>query len=145
AQGTLNGKWNTAGTIRGQALRVVRIDDGVRLIDGTLSAHLDGTRLVLDSLRFPASLRVMPDEWRTKEWVTSNPDAKDGYAEATGQWDLQTMQGAIHLKLHRFPALQRSDRYAMVSGTVDVDAQLPRLAITGDLTADAGWFSLEIL
>lgn len=145
ATGTLKGQWKTAGTIRGQALRVVRIDDGVRLIDGTLEAHLDGTRLVLDKLRFPASLRVMPDEWRTREWITSNPDAKDGYAEATGQWDLQTAQGQIRLKLHRFPALQRSDRYAMVSGTVDVDAQLPRLSITGDLTADAGWFSLEIL
>ncbi|GAB3327477.1 translocation/assembly module TamB domain-containing protein [Bordetella tumulicola] len=145
ATGTLKGQWKTTGTIRGQALRVVRIDEGVRLIDGTLEAHLDGTRLVLDKLRFPASLRVMPDEWRTREWITSNPDAKDGYAEATGQWDLQTAQGQIHLKLHRFPALQRSDRYAMVSGTVDVDAQLPRLSITGDLTADAGWFSLEIL
>lgn len=145
AQGTLNGKWNTSGTIQGQELRVVRIDDGVRLLNGTLNAHLDGTRLVLDSLRFPASLRVLPDEWRTREWVTQNPDAKDGYAEATGQWDLQAMQGAIHLKLHRFPALQRSDRYAMVSGTIDIDAPLPRMAITGDLTADAGWFSLEIL
>jgi len=145
AQGTLNGKWNTSGTIQGRELRVVRIDDGVRLLNGTLNAHLDGTRLVLDSLRFPASLRVLPDEWRTREWVTENPDAKDGYAEATGQWDLQAMQGAIHLKLHRFPALQRSDRYAMVSGTINVDAPLPRMAITGDLTADAGWFSLEIL
>lgn len=145
AQGTLNGKWSTSGTIRGRDLRVVRIDDGVRLIDGTLDAHLDGTRIVLDSLRFPATLRVMPDEWRTKEWITQNPDAKGGYAEAKGQWDLLTAQGAINLKLYRFPALQRSDRYAMVSGTVDINAQLPRLSITGDLTADAGWFSLEIL
>src|SRR3546814_18563931 len=87
----------------------------------------------------------MPDEWRTREWVTSNPDAKDGYVEASGQWDLLQAQGAVHLKLHRFPALQRSDRYAMVSGTVDVDAQLPRISISGDLKADAGWFSLELL
>ncbi|MVW78002.1 translocation/assembly module TamB domain-containing protein [Bordetella sp. 02P26C-1] len=145
AQGTLNGKWATSGTVRGRDLRVVRIDDGVRLIDGTLDAHLDGTRVVLDSLRFPASLRVMPDEWRTREWITQNPDAKGGYAEATGWWDIETSQGAIRLKLYRFPALQRSDRYAMVSGTINLDAQLPRLSITGDLTADAGWFSLEIL
>src|SRR5690606_11890124 len=47
AQGTPGGKWNASGTINGQALRVVRIDDGVRLIDGTLAARLDGTRLVL--------------------------------------------------------------------------------------------------
>jgi len=145
AQGTPNGKWSAQGTIRGQALRVVRIDDGVRLVDGTLAAHLDGTRLVLDSLRFPASLRVMPDEWRTREWVTQNPDAKNGYVEATGQWDLLDARGAVHLKLHRFPALQRSDRYAMVSGAIDIDAQLPRISITGDLKADAGWFSLEVL
>ncbi|HYG42061.1 MAG TPA: translocation/assembly module TamB domain-containing protein, partial [Bordetella sp.] len=145
AQGTPGGTWDTSGTIRGDALRVVRIDDGVRLIDGTLAAHLEGTRVVLDSLRFPASLRVMPDEWRTREWITRNPDAKNGYVEATGQWDLLQAQGAVHLKLHRFPALQRSDRYAMVSGTVDINAQLPRISITGDLTADAGWFSLEIL
>lgn len=145
AQGTPGGKWNASGTISGQALRVVRIDDGVRLIDGTLAARLDGTRLVLDSLRFPASLRVMPDEWRTREWVTENPDAKNGYVEATGHWDLLASQGVVNVKLHRFPALQRSDRYAMVSGNVAIDAQLPRISITGDLKADAGWFSLEIL
>ncbi len=88
AQGTLAGKWSASGNIRGDKLRVVRIDDGVRLIDGTLAARVNGDTLVLDSLRFPASLRVMPAEWRTKEWITTNPGAKDGYAEAKGQSEL---------------------------------------------------------
>ncbi|MBB1628762.1 translocation/assembly module TamB domain-containing protein [Achromobacter sp. UMC71] len=145
AQGTLAGKWSASGAIRGDKLRVVRIDDGVRLIDGTLSARLDGDKLVLDSLRFPASLRVMPAEWRTREWITTNPEAKDGYAEARGQWNLIDGGGNVRLTLYRFPALQRSDRYAMVSGTVDLTAQMPRIDIVGDLKADAGWFSLEIL
>lgn len=145
AQGTLAGKWSATGTIRGDKLRVVRIDDGVRLIDGTLSARLDGDRLVLDSLRFPASLRVMPAEWRTKEWITTNPEAKGGYAEAKGQWNFIDGGGGIKLTLHRFPALQRSDRYAMVSGVIDLTAAMPRIEIVGDLKADAGWFSLEIL
>lgn len=145
AQGTLAGKWSATGTIRGDKLRVVRIDDGVRLIDGTLSARLDGDRLVLDSLRFPASLRVMPAEWRTKEWITTNPEAKGGYAEAKGQWNFIDGGGDIKLTLYRFPALQRSDRYAMVSGTIDLKAAMPRIEIVGDLKADAGWFSLEIL
>lgn len=144
-QGTLAGQWGATGTIRGDKLRLVRIDDGVRLIDGTLSARLDGQRLILDSLRFPASLRVMPAEWRTKEWITTNPGAKGGYAEAKGDWNIMDGGGAIRLTLFRFPALQRSDRYAMVSGTVDVRAAMPRLEIVGDLSADAGWFSLEIL
>ncbi|CAB3660681.1 hypothetical protein LMG3458_00564 [Achromobacter deleyi] len=145
AQGTLAGKWSATGAIRGDKLRVVRIDDGVRLIEGKLSARLDGDKLVLDSLRFPASLRVMPAEWRTKEWITTNPEAKDGYAEARGQWNLIDGGGNVRLTLYRFPALQRSDRYAMVSGTVDLTAQMPRIDIVGDLKADAGWFSLEIL
>lgn len=145
AQGTLNGKWSASGAIQGDKLRVVRIDDGVRLIEGKLSARLDGDRLVLDSLRFPASLRVMPAEWRTKEWITTNPEAKDGYAEAKGQWNLIDGGGNVRLTLYRFPALQRSDRYAMVSGTIDLNAAMPRIDIVGDLKADAGWFSLEIL
>ncbi|WP_370540103.1 translocation/assembly module TamB domain-containing protein [Achromobacter sp. ACM03] len=145
AQGTLAGKWSASGSIRGDKLRVVRIDDGVRLIDGTLSARLDGDRVVLESLRFPASLRVMPAEWRTKEWITTNPEAKGGYAEAKGQWNFIDGGGDIRLTLYRFPALQRSDRYAMVSGVIDVKAAMPRIDIVGDLKADAGWFSLEIL
>jgi len=145
AQGTLAGKWSASGNIRGDKLRVVRIDDGVRLIDGTLAARVNGDTLVLDSLRFPASLRVMPAEWRTKEWITTNPGAKDGYAEAKGQWNFIDGGGNVRLTLYRFPALQRSDRYAMVSGTIDLKAAMPRLEIVGDLKADAGWFSLEIL
>lgn len=145
AQGTLNGKWSASGAIVGDKLRVVRIDDGVRLIEGKLSARLDGDKLVLDSLRFPASLRVMPAEWRTKEWITTSPEAKDGYAEAKGQWNLIDGGGSVRLTLYRFPALQRSDRYAMVSGTIDLNAAMPRIDIVGDLKADAGWFSLEIL
>ena len=144
-QGTLAGQWGATGNIRGDKLRLVRIDDGVRLIDGTLSARLYGQRLILDSLRFPASLRVMPAEWRTKEWITTNPGAKGGYAEAKGDWNIMDGGGAINLTLFRFPALQRSDRYAMVSGTVEVRAAMPRLEIVGNLSADAGWFSLEIL
>jgi len=145
AQGTLAGKWSATGSVRGEKLRVVRIDDGVRLIDGTLSARLDGDSLVLDSLRFPASLRVMPAEWRTKTWITEDPDAKNGYVEAKGRWNLLQGGGNVRVVLHRFPALQRSDRYAMVSGTVELTAAMPRLDIVGDLKADAGWFSLEIL
>lgn len=33
----------------------------------------------------------------------------------------------------------------MVSGVVTLDAALPRISINGDITADAGWVSLEIL
>lgn len=145
AQGTPGGAWQANGTIHGQNLRLVRIDDGVRLVEGTLSARLQDDRLILESLRFPASLRVVPTEARTREWISTNPDAKNGYIDASGEWSLMRSAGKVHVVLHRFPALQRADRYAMISGLIDIDADLPRIAITGDLKADAGWVSLEVL
>src|SRR5699024_12864593 len=43
------------GEIRGENLRVTRLDDGVRLLDGTLEARLDGHRFIIDKLYFPRS------------------------------------------------------------------------------------------
>lgn len=145
AQGTPGGSWTATGTVQGQHLRYVRIDDGVRLVDGTLSARLQEDRLIVESLRFPAVLRVLPTESRTRAWVTTNPDARNGYIDASGTWRLADAAGQVRIALHRFPVVQRADRFAMMSGRIDIDATLPRLSIRGDVKADAGWASLEVL
>ncbi|ARP79828.1 hypothetical protein CAL12_02615 [Bordetella genomosp. 8] len=144
-QGMPGGAWTANGTVRGQGLRYVRIDDGVRFIDGTLSARLQEDRLIVESLRFPAVLRVLPTEARTRAWVTRDPDAKNGYIDASGSWRLADNGGKVHVVLRRFPVIQRADRFAMMSGTIDIDAMLPRLSIRGDVKADAGWASIEVL
>lgn len=140
-----NGTWATSGTIRGQQIRVIRIDDGVRLLDGTLAARLDDDRLILDSLSFPARLRVEPKEWRTAEWVSTNADAKGGKLTISGDWNLFDSLGVVDVELYRYPILQRADRYAMVSGKLRLAAELPKIAISGSLVADAGWFDLDML
>ncbi|NYT22679.1 translocation/assembly module TamB domain-containing protein [Alcaligenaceae bacterium] len=140
-----DGSWSSAGTIQGTGLRVVMIDQGVRLLDGTLRARLEDERLVLERLEFPARLRAEPKEWRTAEWVNTNPDAKGGSLVVAGDWHLIESRGVIDVALHRFPILQRADRYAMMTGDLRLDAALPDLAITGKLTADAGWFDLDML
>ena len=140
-----DGSWSSAGTIQGKDLRVVMIDQGVRLLDGTLQARLEDERLVLEKLEFPARLRAEPKEWRTAEWVNTNPDAKGGTLTVTGDWHLFESRGIIDVALYRFPILQRADRYAMMTGDLRLDAALPDLAITGKLTADAGWFDLDML
>jgi translocation and assembly module TamB len=140
-----NGTWATSGTVRGEKIRVIRIDDGVRLLDGTLSARLVDDRLVLDSLSFPARLRVEPKEWRTAEWVSKNEGAKGGNLTITGDWNLFDSRGVVDVELYRYPILQRADRYAMVSGKLRLAAELPKIAINGSLTADAGWFDLDML
>ncbi|PLC52790.1 DUF490 domain-containing protein [Pollutimonas nitritireducens] len=140
-----DGTWNSSGTISGQKIRLIRIDDGIRLLDGTLSARLQDERLILDSLSFPALLRVKPKEWRTAEWLTTNPEAKDGTLTITGDWNLFDSSGIIDVDLYRYPILQRSDRYAMISGKLRLAIALPKIAINGAVTADAGWFDLDML
>ncbi|MCB5363841.1 translocation/assembly module TamB domain-containing protein [Pusillimonas sp. CC-YST705] len=139
------GKWDTTGTITGDKLRIVRIDDGVRLLDGTLRGRFEGSRVVLESLRFPAVLRVTPKEWRTDEWVRTNPEAQGGYLDLNGSWDLDDFQGGIAIDFYRYPILQRSDRYAMISGQLKVDVPYPTVALTGKLNVDAGWIDLDML
>ncbi|WP_395029242.1 translocation/assembly module TamB domain-containing protein [Alcaligenes aquatilis] len=137
--------WTSRGTVTGRELRFTRLDDGIRLIDGQLDASFDGDIFRLDSLTFPARLRVEPQEWRTATWLKESPDAKDGKLTVSGQWDLSTQQGAFGVDIFRFPILQRSDRYAMMSGNINLDMELPRIAITGKVVADAGWFNLDML
>ncbi len=140
-----DGTWNSTGTISGQKIRLIRIDDGIRLLDGTLEARLQDERLILDSLSFPALLRVEPREWRTAEWLKTNPEAKGGKLTITGDWNLFESSGIIDLDIYRYPILQRSDRYAMITGKLRLAIELPKIAINGAITADAGWFDLDML
>ncbi|MBV2179872.1 MAG: translocation/assembly module TamB domain-containing protein [Castellaniella sp.] len=140
-----NGRWVLTGPLRGENLRLLMVDQGVRLLDGTLQAHFDGMQVVLDHLRFPAVRRVTPKEWRTATWVAENPDAQNGDLDVTGQWDLSAQQGQVNVAFRRYPILQRSDRYAMITGDLQVRATLPQIDLTGKIVADAGWFDLDML
>jgi len=147
AQHHADGRWRTQGRVAGQGIRMVYPDEGVRLLDGTLAARFDGERFVLDSLQFPARLRVEPKERRTREWIKTHPDAQDGSLTIRGDWHLWDQAGGIVMALHRYPLLQRADRYAMFSGAVRVDArqEASAFSMTGDLIADAGWADLDIV
>ncbi|HEX2520171.1 MAG TPA: translocation/assembly module TamB domain-containing protein, partial [Castellaniella sp.] len=125
--------------------RILSVDQGIRLLDGTLQAHLAGMHIVLDHLHFPAVRRVTPKEWRTATWISENPDAQNGSLDVTGDWDLYQQQGQVRIAFRRYPILQRADRYAMVSGDVSVQAGLPAIRVSGKIVADAGWFDLDML
>ncbi len=140
-----DGHWTLSGPLRGDDLRLLIADQGVRLLDGTLRAHFDGTRVLLDHLRFPAVRRVVPKEWRTATWIAENPDAQGGDLDLSGAWDLIEGEGQADVAFRRYPILQRADRYAMISGGLQVRATLPEIRIGGKITADAGWFDLDML
>lgn len=145
AQLRTNGEYTSEGFIRGKNLRVTRLDDGVRLLDGTLEARIDKDVFTLEKLYFPAVLRVEPKEWRTATWVSENPDAQGGSLNLTGQWRLNDSSGRFVADLNRYPILQRADRYAMVTGQLTANIALPHIALSGKIVADAGWFNLDML
>lgn len=78
-QSLANGGFSTQGDILGHHLKVTRLDDGVRLLDGELKASLNDNRFTVERLHFPAQLRVEPKEWRTATWISENEDAKGGF------------------------------------------------------------------
>lgn len=137
--------WTSRGTVTGRDLRFTRLDDGIRLLDGSLDARFDGDVFRLESLTFPATQRVEPQEWRTATWLKESPDAKGGKLTVSGQWNLVNQQGTFAVDILRFPIVQRADRYAMMTGRLDLDMNLPRIAIQGKVVADAGWFNLDML
>lgn len=140
-----DGRWNLNGPLAGENLDIVNLDQGIRLLDGTLKAHFDGQRVTLDALRFPAVRRVTPKEWRTATWISEEPEAQNGSLSLSGRWDLFNPAGGVAIVLDHYPILQRSDRYAIVSGTLQIDSVLPEIDIRGKVVADAGWFDLDML
>ena len=144
-QSLTNGGFSTQGDILGHHLKVTRLDDGVRLLDGELKASLNDNRFTVERLHFPAQLRVEPKEWRTATWISENEDAKGGYLNLNGYWELDSNTGNFDVELYRYPLLQRADRYAMVTGDLHLHAVLPQINLSGKITADAGWFNLDML
>ncbi|MGO3122793.1 MAG: translocation/assembly module TamB domain-containing protein [Advenella sp.] len=145
AQSRANGQWTTSGKISGSKVKIVEIDNGIRLLDGTLEATLRDNQVVINTLRFPSVIRIKANEWRTKKWIEDNPPAQNGSLGITGKWNLNTSKGDFRIVFDHYPIIQRSDRFVMISGDVDINAPLPKVDIKGKVTADAGWASVDIL
>ncbi|MDX3906565.1 MAG: translocation/assembly module TamB domain-containing protein [Pigmentiphaga sp.] len=134
------GQWRASGGLQGEGIRIVRLDDGVRLLDGTLKATLEDDRIVLDSLRFPSVIRVNPRDSRVQEWIKN--ESRDGSLEITADWRMSQASGHATLKADRFPAIQRADRFIAGSGRVDMDIIPDRMRIAGLFEVDTGWVDL---
>lgn len=140
-----DGRWLFSGPLTAEGLRILILDQGVRLHQGTMQARFDGEHILLERLQFPAVRRVTPKEWRTATWISEEPDAQNGALTLAGIWDLVREEGRMGVNFYRYPILQRADRYAMASGSLQIQASLPEILVAGGLTADAGWFDVDML
>ncbi|HEY4037880.1 MAG TPA: hypothetical protein VGM15_03590, partial [Burkholderiaceae bacterium] len=106
------------GTVEGDQLRLAWIDQGLRLQDGRLRARLDGDRIRIDEVRFEGPLRIAPADRRARDAVRGNPV---GTISAAGEVGLSDLTGSLQVQVHQLPALQRSDRWLLLSGSGKVD------------------------
>ncbi len=101
------------GTVRGRDLRLVWIEHGLRLENGTLDAALEDGVLVVNDMTFTGETRVRPDERRAIGTLDLD---KPGSLRIEGRIALQTLTGSIGVRVDKLPILQRRDRWMVVSG-----------------------------
>lgn len=135
------GEWLATGSLQGDQLRVVRIDEGVRLLNGSLRARFTQDRVEIESLRFPSEIRTVPRNSAVQAWVSQY--GKEGVIEASGSWSLADASGEANVRVSRFPLVQRVDRFVAGSGDIRIEASPRRLDISGKVVADIGWANIE--
>ena len=101
------------GKLAGRNLRLVWIEQGLRLENGTLDAGLEDGVLVLNEMVFTGQAREKPVDKRAMTAV--NVEAP-GTVRVVGRIALQTLTGSIGVHAEHLPIMQRSERWMVVSG-----------------------------
>jgi len=130
------------GQVRGRDLRLVWIEQGFRLENGTLNAAVEDGVLVLDEMTFTGEARVPPDEARALGALTTG---QPGTLKVTGRVALQTLTGSIGITATRLPILQRRDRWMVVSGEGGITLTPTRAELYATPTVDGAYVDFSSL
>ena len=133
------GKPKYTAQIEARELELAFASEGVLLPNGNLSAELDEKHIKLKQLTFSNKVSLMPKhaKFRDINWV-----GQTGEFSASGEVDLVGQNGSILAQFQKFPLLQRSDRWVIVSGQTNIKQQSNIWSLTGQLIADGGFFKL---
>ena len=103
------------GRIAADAIRFSMPEEGVAITDGTLKLILDDDRV------------------RVQEGVLKG---QSGRILVSGEARLRDPQAGLALTFEKFAVTNRSDRRVIISGVSQLNLDLKRLQLTGELTAD---------
>ncbi|MHB0982924.1 MAG: translocation/assembly module TamB domain-containing protein [Thiobacillus sp.] len=103
------------GRIAADAIRFSMPEEGVAITDGTLKLILDDDRV------------------RVQEGVL---EGQSGRILVSGEARLRDPQAGLALTFEKFAVTNRSDRRVIISGVSQLNLDLKRLQLTGELTAD---------
>ena len=132
-------KPSAVGRLTGSELRVAWVEQGVRLENGRLLAHLQDDLIVLDELAFSGPPRVRPDDRRAAAAV---PADLVGKVSADGRLKLGDFSGVIQVAASHLPLLQRPDRWVIASGGGNIEISERHVQLNGAFAAEAGFVGL---
>jgi len=130
---------SASGRLSGSDLRVAWIEQGVRLENGRLLAHLQDDLLVLDELQFSGPPRVRPEDRRAAAAV---PADQEGSITASGRVRLGDLSGVIQVAATHLPLLQRADRWVIASGGGNIETSSKHIQVNGAFAAEAGFIGI---
>ncbi|MFZ6646718.1 translocation/assembly module TamB domain-containing protein [Undibacterium sp. TJN25] len=138
----LVGKPRYQAKIIGSELEVAFAAEGLLLPNGSLDAQVDGSRVKLNKLQFSNTVTSMPrhEQFRGINWINQK-----GEFNATGEVDIASETGSIQAQWDKFPLLQRTDRWIVVSGQVGVTEKDKVWTLNGKLLADGAFFRVPKL
>ena len=125
-----------SGRLAGSDLRVAWVEQGVRLENGRLLAHLQDDLFILDELQFSGPPRVRPEDRRAAAAV---PAGREGTLSANGRLRLGDLSGVIQVAASHLPLLQRPDRWVVASGGGNIEMSARHVQVNGAFAADAGY------
>jgi translocation and assembly module TamB len=131
-----------SGDIRGERLSVALVEQGMRLVDGTLAIAFDQQRVRLDALSFASEPRVRPREGRIDYQALA---ATPGRLRAGGSMELTSGRGELQVEAERLAVLQRPDQWLMLSGSGRYEIGPASSGFRAQLRADAGYIELQRL
>ncbi len=132
-QGTLQ-QPDISGTASGTNLSLALLERGIRLQQGTLTAHFQQAELCIDRLHFSSS-HAPPDNHSFRDLTLQDTT---GSLTVSGKIGLTGNPSQLDFFLNRLPLSHKTDYWIAASGKGTTRFQHNRLSITGDLKADAG-------
>lgn len=113
------------GRLFARDMDLTQIDQGIRLEDGNVVVDFTNDRARIDALEFTVYHRQAP-AGRIEDLGPLIQDS--GKITATGQWNLNGLNGGIDLKMSRVGLIQRPDRWLMA----DADITVRQPVVDGD-------------
>ena len=136
------GKPTYRATVEGKGLELAIASEGLLFPNGELHAELTEKTVKIQQLRFSNKLSFIPklEQTRDLNWM-----GQEGEFVASGEINWVANSGAIGMQWKKFPALQRKDRWLVMSGEAQITQKDNLWTLAGKLGADAAYFKLPKL